>query len=208
MPKGIIVTGTGEVRAAPDIAVLTLGVENTARSVSEARALDAEAANTLISALLAAGMTRADIQTTQLSLTPQYDHRPEGPPVVAGYTASNTLRITIRDLSLAGAVVDAALEAAGDAGRLQGIQYSFANPEPLYAEARVKAGEDARRKAEALARGAGVKLGAVVSIVESVPAGRPEPRFREMAMMAAGTPVEPGQSAVSAAVTIQYAIKR
>ena len=206
--KGIVVTGTGEVSAAPDIATLTLGVETTAGTVAEAAAAQATAANRLIERLLSAGVARLDIQTAGLSVTPQWEHRPNGPAVISGYSASNTLRVTLRELSRAGEVIDAAVGAAGDAGRVQGIAYGFSNPAPLLEQARLAAAKDARAKARTLAEGAGVRLGKVLSVTEGAPAGdRPQPRFKEMALAAASTPVEPGSSSLSVAVTIRFGIR-
>jgi uncharacterized protein YggE len=106
-----------------------------------------------------------------------------------------------------GAHLDAAVRAAGDPGRLQGISYEFSNPGPLLEEARIAAAKDAHAKAKTLAAGASVRLGKVLSVTEVAASGdRPQPRMREMAMMAS-TPVEPGRASLSVAVTIRYAIK-
>jgi uncharacterized protein YggE len=208
LASGITVLGVGEVKATPDLAIVSLGVEASAPTVAAARDAGADAASKLIAAVKSNGVADADVQTTNLALNPQYEYANNSSPRVVGYTSVNTVRVTIKDLAVVGATIDAALTAAGDTGRLQGIQFGFADREPLLTEARKQAMDNARSRAEAFAEGAGVKVGDILSITET---STTTPLFSERlaaADFAASTPIEPGESASTVTVTVRYAIAR
>ncbi len=119
--RTITVVGTGEVRGTPDVADLVLGVSGRAGSAADAMARIADRAQKVIDALHDAGVSDDDIQTADLSVQPVYDDDGN----VKGYEASNTVSVRIRDLTKAGAVVDAAAAKAGDDIRVQGITFSI-----------------------------------------------------------------------------------
>lgn len=211
MAKGITVTGTGEVRAAPDIAVVELGAEVLAGTVIEARSGASEAVARLVASLKASGVSAADIRTARISIQPQQEYPPNAAPRLTGYLATNSLSVTLRDLEAIGATIDDAVTAAGDAGRIHGITFAFSNPGALTTEARTRAIADAAANAKTFAKAAGVKVGAVVSISETSPRGG-EPRLMMAMAMERGaakeTPIEAGELAVSVSVVVRYAIKR
>ena len=207
MKRTITVSGTGEVRAAPDLARLEIGVEATAATAKEARTVANSAAEALLAALRALSISDGDIATESLSVQPQYDYSGNGPRLT-GYLVANGFRVVVRDVERVGDVLDAALDAAGDAGRLRAIGFGLADTETMLARARILAMRDARKRALAFAAGAGVELGRLLSIDE---AGEPGPSPRMALKMeraaAGGTPVEVGESAVRAVVVARYAIK-
>ena len=207
MEKGIVVSGVGEVRAAPDILAVTIEVETRASTVAAARTANAEAAARLIASLKAEGVDQRDIQTANLSVRAEYDRPDSGNPRVSGYRVTNSLRVLLRDTEKAGAIIDAALDAAGDDGRLGGLRFDFSDPAPLYAQARIRACIDAREKALALASGMAVKLGKLVSVVENAAETQRQPSMLAAAMRMESLPVEAGESAVSVGVTAHFAIK-
>ena len=127
MKKGIVVSGVGEVRAAPDILAVTIDVETRASTVAAARTANAEAAARLIASLKAEGVDQRDIQTANLSVRAEYDRPDSGNPRVSGYRVTNSLRVLLRDTEKAGAAIDAALDAAGDDGRLGGLRFDFSD---------------------------------------------------------------------------------
>jgi uncharacterized protein YggE len=207
--RTITVTGTGEVKGVPDIARVELGAEAVRTSVAEARAAASEGAAKLIESLKANGVDAKDMQTSRVSIQPQHEYPPNEPPKLTGYLAQNTVRVSLRDLDAAGAVIDAAVAAAGDAGRLNGISFAFSNPDALAAEARRRAVAAALVNARTLAGAAGVKVGNVLTVDEAG-AGSPQPRMYAMrmeAMNAKDTPIEAGESSVTASVVVRYAIK-
>jgi len=205
--RTITVAGEGEARGKPDIARATLGVDATAGKVGAAL----QDANARMGALLAAvrraGVADKDIRTTDFSVYFEQDPpppRPENSARPSGrYHVRNAVEITIRELARASDVLDAALGAGGNAA--SGLSFAIGDPTPLRARAREDAVADARRRAEALARAAGVALGPVLSISEGASAGQ-RPMAARMMSMSAGPPVEAGELAESAQVEIVYEI--
>lgn len=208
MTRSITVTGSGEARGVPDTATLSIGVEAVAPGASVARTLANEAAGRLLGAVRANGIDAADIGTEGISVRPKYDHS-GNESRLTGYLVSNRFRVVVRDVQRVGEVLDAALDGAGDAGRLEDISFGFSSPEDLLARARILAVRDARRRALAFAAGAGVELGALLRIDEvadSAPAPRMAMKLERAA--AAATPVEAGEHSVRATVSVKYAIAK
>jgi uncharacterized protein YggE len=200
--RTITVVGTGEVRGTPDVADLVLGVSGRAGSAAEVMARISDRAQKVIDALHDAGVSDEDIQTADLSVQPVVDDDGK----VTGYEASNTVSVHIRDLSQAGAIVDAAAAKAGDDIRVQGITFSIDDDSALLAAARTKATKRARAQAEQLASGADVEVGDVRSITEAA-SSTPLAYSADAAAKAAGTPVMPGSETLSVQATVVFAIR-
>lgn len=205
----ISVSGTGEARAEPDIATLTLGVETRAETVAAARADAARAADAVIAALRDGGVAEADIRTTYFSIGAVYDYSGER-PVIDGYSVSNTVTVTVRDIDATGALIDAAAAAGGDATRFNDISFGYDDPAEYTRVARELAVEDARDKAEQLAELTGVTLGQPISISETSWAAPVSVRVTEEAVAfadSAGTSISPGTSGISVTVDVVWAIE-
>jgi uncharacterized protein YggE len=209
----ITVTGEGEVKVEPDLAIVTVGVAQTGATSNEALA----AANSVLAAVSAAvraqGVQDRDIQTSGLSLQPVYRSQQRGgdqPPEIVGYRASNNLTITVRTISQAGPVLDAAV--AAGANSIGGIRFSVADVETPRRQALANATADAEAKARAIASAAGVSLAGVLSIVESsVSTPRPAADTALRAVPApaegfAATPVETGELVIRARLQASYRI--
>lgn len=207
--RTLVVTGTGEATAAPDMALLSVGVETRGQSAAAALKENATRMNATIARLKARGVAEKDMQTSSLSVGPQYRYDNSGnPPQIVGYQATNMLNVKLRDLSAAGSIID---EAVGDgANSLGGLSFTFSDTGPLEDAAREAAVADAKAKAQLLARSAGVALGPVLQIQDGFAAPPiPGPIYdvRAMAAEAKSTPVSAGESAVSANVTLIYEIR-
>ena len=201
----VTVTGNGKVERAADLALATFVVEATRPTAADARSTAATAAATVLDALAAAGVARDDLRTAGLDLAANWEHE-DNRAVRRGFTVTNRIGATVRDLELVGRVLDAGLE-AGATG-LDGVQFLLGDPAPAAEEARRLAVADARARATTIAQAAGLPLGRLLSIVEGVPLPSPMPR-REMRMAAfaaadAATPVLPGRIEVTVAVTAQW----
>ncbi len=197
--RTITVTGEGTVKAKPDRAGFSFGVDSRAATASEASAENARAMRRLIAALKAAGIDDEHIQTQQVSVWPQTD----GDGKVTGYTANGSVsaETTIAD---AGAVVDAATGAG--ANTVSGPSLTLSDSNAQEAQALKNAVADARRKAVALADASNANLGEVVKIVEGA-AVQPIPMFeRAAAAKDAGTPIEPGTVDTTASVTVTFSM--
>ena len=202
----ITVTGTGRASVRPDLADLRLGVTITAPSVESARAATSSTLAAVMARLKATGIEDRDLQTSVVSVSPQYDYSREGaPPRLAGYTFSNLVDAVIRDIERVGEAIDAALTAG--ATNVDRIAFRAADQSAAEREAREAAVTDARAKAETYAAAAGVSIAGVAAIAESgAPIPYPTPIAERMAFAAqdASTPIEPGMNEVTATVTIAY----
>jgi len=202
----ISVSGTGRVLLTPDIADLRLGVTTTAKTVEEARAANATLMTAVISALKGLGIADRDVQTTTLSLGPVYDYSTNtNPPRLTGYTLTNVVAVTIRDLEVAGAVIDGTM--AAGATTLDSITFRVADQTTAEKEAREAAMREARAKAETLAAAAGVSIDSVASISETVtPIPYPVYYGNAAVLRDAATPVEAGTNEVSVTIAVVYVI--
>jgi uncharacterized protein len=207
-PGTITVTGTGRASVQPDLADLRLGVTITAPTVESARSANSSTLAAVIARLKALGIEDRDLQTSIVSVSPQYDYSREGePPRLAAYTFSNLVAAVVRDIERVGEAIDAALTAG--ATNVDRIAFRVADQSRAEREAREAAVADARLKAETFAAAAGVRIDGVAAIVESgTPIPFPAPFAERMAFTAndASTPIEPGTNEVTATVSIVYRI--
>ena len=201
MTRTISVTGTGTVQAAPDMATLMIGVTTQADTAAAALTANSTATDAVIARLTASGIEARDMQTSNLSINPNWTGYDSSTPAISGYVASNMLTVRVRKLDTTGAVLDAAV--ADGANTLNGLVFGMADPEPAYNEARKAAVADARAKAELLAEAAGVKLGMVTAISDSGAMVDPAPMYKADAGSA---PVVGGELGLVANVSITWAI--
>jgi uncharacterized protein YggE len=195
----ITVTGTGTVQAAPDLATLMIGVTTDGATAAEALAANSASVEAVIARLTASGIEPRDMQTSNLSINPNWTSNDSGSSSVSGYVATNLLTVRVRKLDGLGAVLDASV--AEGANTLNGLTFGLAAPEPALNEARKAAVADARAKAELLVAAAGLKLGRIVTISENGAWTDPQPMFRASA---AAVPVAGGELGLTANVTVQY----
>jgi hypothetical protein len=207
IPRTISLTGHGEVRVAPDMASVTIGVASQADTAQEALAANTAAMNAVMNALKAAGIAARDIQTSNFSVQPRYDYDNAQPPRLAGYDVSNTVNVTVRDLASLGGLLDRMVQAGSN--QIHGIAFEVSKPELAQDNARNSAVADAKRKAALYAQALSVQLGDVLSVSEQVP-GPPIPVLRQpmrAEAVAADVPVSPGEQKLSVDVTIVWEIK-
>jgi uncharacterized protein len=200
----ITVTGTGTVSGTPDQLVLSMGVQTSAPSVSTAIQEANQAARRVIGSLKAGGVRAADIQTSGLSIQPNYDSSGQVP---IGYGVSEQLTATLRDLARAGTQIQAAVRAGGNATTVNGVSLNLTDTSKLLARARAAAIADAQAKASQFARALGRPLGNVLSVSDQSP--MPSPIFAaglSAARPAASVPIQPGRQQVSVQITVVYAI--
>ena len=162
----INVQGEGRASVAPDLATVSLGVTTQAPTAAQAMSDNATRQTAIIEALRAQGLAPADLQTQGLSLSPLQDYSREGqPPVITGYQAQNIVTARVRDLTRLGPMLDA-MVAAG-ATDVQGISFSREDAAETEDRARTEAVAEARRRAEVIARAAGMELGPLVSLTDT-----------------------------------------
>lgn len=205
----ISVTAQGHAEAVPDLATISLGVTTQGETAGAAMDANSAALAAVVTRLKAAGVADRDVQTSNLSLNPNWQQN-DGTqaPKIAGYVAMNVLTVRVRALGTLGEVLDAVI--TDGANTLNGISFGLDDPEPALDRARVAAVKAARARAELLVGAAGLTLGRVVSISEAggyVPPG-PMPMYRMEADMAAAVPVEGGEVGLTASVTMVFEIQQ
>jgi uncharacterized protein len=198
----ITVTGTGTVTGTPNQLTLDMGVQVNGASVDSALQQASQAARQVTDALRHQGVAAADIQTSGLSVQPDYA---SGSQVPDGYQASESLAATLVQMAAAGAQIQAAVHAGGNAATVDDISLNLADTSGLLATARTRAVADARVKAAQYARALGQPLGPVLSISDQTPA--PVLPFPNAAAgRAASVPISPGSQQLSVSVTVVYAL--
>jgi len=208
-PQGLSVSGEGRASAAPDVAVLGLGVSAKASTVGAANSQAQEAMTALLDSLEANGVQEKDIQTTSFSIQPEYDYRNDE-QILTGYRVGHKLQVKVRDIDRAGEVIDDAVQAGGDLLQVQSISFIIDDTTALSSQARQKAMADAQAKAEELASLAGVTLGDPTYITESTSTPYAQSYYdRGMAYSAEAAPVteiSAGELEVVVYVNITYGI--
>jgi uncharacterized protein YggE len=159
----ITVSSTATVKAAPDEAVVSLGVRSESPDSAAAFAQNARDMQAVLGAVGAAGIDERDIQTTNVSLA-QRVTKHKTPNEQRVFVASNSIQVTIRDLSSVGSVIDAAVRAGADA--VNDIRFQLSDPNSIRTDALTRAVTGARSKAEALATAADAQIVRVVTIDE------------------------------------------
>ncbi|MBI2849308.1 MAG: SIMPL domain-containing protein [Chloroflexi bacterium] len=203
-PTGINVQGEGSVKIKPDTAMLRLGVQLKADTAERAQNEAASRMDAMVQKLATMGVPKDAIKTISFSLYPDYSG---GGNILTGFSVRNIVSFTSRDIDKVGAMLDAAV--AAGANSIQQVAFTINDPEPAKVQARELAMTDARRKAEQLARLAGVRLGKAIYISDSTTSPVPMLRgFYEAAPMPAiTTPISPGEMEVQVRVQIVYDIE-
>ena len=158
------VTGSGTVLVESDLAIVTVGVQETSKDVLEAQSTVNEKIAAIKQALLDAGVEESSINTDSINIYANYDYS-DNTEVIVGYTANNSLSVRTTDIDNVGALIDAAF--AAGANTLDNVQFTVQDDSEAREQALTKAVEDARRKADVLAAAAGMQVAAIESIAES-----------------------------------------
>jgi uncharacterized protein YggE len=187
------VSGEGRVAAAPDMALLGVGVSTKEDTVAAANSAVQAAMDRLLSSLEADGIVEKDIQTSQFSISPEYDYQ-FSEPRLTGYRVTHMLQVKVRNIDRAGEVIDDAVEAAGDLVQVGSITLTIDDTSALAKRARELAMADAKAKAEELAQLADVELGKPISISESSYTPSP-PVYYDRAV--GGEELAPAQTSIS-----------
>ncbi|MBE7185825.1 MAG: SIMPL domain-containing protein [Methylobacterium mesophilicum] len=212
-PPSIVVTGEGEATLAPDIAEVSLAVSREAPTAREALTQNSTAMAEVIKALKDMGIESRDLQTSGVQVSARYDYisKPDNTQEsrLRGYDVTNTLNIRVRDVGKTGEVIDRAVSLGVNEGG--NISFTNENPKPAMTDARKKAVADAMDKARTLAEAAGVKLGRVMEISDTVVGEPPRPMlakaFAARDAAPAPAPVEAGENAYRVQVNMTFALE-
>lgn len=195
-PEPFSVSASGKVTAVPDIAQVNLGFSTSGSTVSQVQNQANKTMNDISNAIKKLGISEKDIQTSNYNLRPDAEKHT--------YIIDINLEVKVRDFDKINQVIDAAT--ANGANQIGGLNFTLDDAEKFRSSARKIAIENAKKKASQIASDAGIKLGKLINVIES---SNDVPRVYMMdKAMGAGSPtgtvIEPGQSEISSAVTLQY----
>ena len=201
------INATGEVTRVPDLAIISAGVVTRAPTASSAIQQAATRMARVRETLRQAGIADRDIQTSNISLNPQYTYVNNQPPKLNGYSASNQLNVRFRDIANTGKILDALV--AEGANQINGPNLTIDKPEAALDEARAKAVAIGRARADLYARALGMRVVRVVSVSESGGYAPPPPMPMMMAerSQAADSKIDPGEQKLQVTVSMTFELQ-
>ena len=202
------VSAEGKSTGRPDMATLNLGVTTEAPTAQAAMQANATRMTALIAALRRAGIAERDIQTSNISVNPQQVYQEGQPPRITGYQATNTVTAKVRTIANTGRVIDAAVAVGGNT--INGVYFSYQDPDAQLDAARRDAIGEARRRADLYASALNMHVVRIVAVSEgggySPPV--PMPMFARDAVAAqAPTPVQPGEVDTTVNVSVTFELR-
>lgn len=202
------VSARADASRVPDVASLSTGVVTQAADANAALKANSAQMAKVVATIKAAGIAERDIQTSGISIHPQYRYAENQPPAITGYQASNTVNIKVRDIGKLGEVLDALVSSG--ANQVNGPNFEIDEPEAVYDEARQSALKQAQARAEMYAKSLGLRVRRIVSISEGGGFQPPVPMMKAMAMDARmeSAPVAPGETTLSANLDVVFELGR
>ena len=209
-PATITIGGTGTAYVAPDTAEITVGVVTEEADAARTHAENAAQTARVHNAVRALGVADRDIQTVHYDFSQRYDMRDGSRSEVIGYTAQNSVVITVRDLNNVGKIIDAAL--ANGANRIDSLNFTASDTSAAKNEALTDAVHGAKEKAQAVASALGVRLVRIANVYADTQADMPRnenymPMMMAKGASAAATPIAPGELSVAATVNVTYVVE-
>lgn len=204
--RTINVSGTGTVNASPDIAYITLGVVVENKDAKVAQQDNAKAMDKIVDTIKGTGIKSEDIKTVNYSISPKYDYNKDtGESKINGYSVSNSVQVTVRDITKAGSIID--IGANSGVNITSNISFGISDYDKYYSQALKKAIDGAKLKAETMAGSFSIKLGTPVTINENG-GYNPTPIYNGYSVKAdaamASTPIQAGTMEISANVSLVY----
>jgi uncharacterized protein YggE len=195
----VTATGRGTVSATPDQVKIQASVTTEGPNAAEATSKNATIMTGLLEALRKLLGTNADIKTVNFNVYPVQRSAPNQAPAITGYTATNSVEVTLTGTSMVGSVIDVAT--ASGATSIGALQFSLKDPDPVRLQALRLATQQAKSHADAIAAGVGRTAGNIISIQESAPEVIPVNRVATAAIST--TPFLPGPIEIQATVVLQ-----
>lgn len=202
------VNAEGMVSGRPDMATINLGVQTEGQTAQAALQENARRMASLTQALRRAGVAERDIQTSNVSVWPQQQHRNNEPPLITGYQANNSVTARVRNIDNTGRVIDAAVAAGGNT--VNGVSFSYQDPDMQLDAARREAIAEARRRAELYANALGMRVVRVIAVQEAGAYAPPVPMpmaARMEGMDAANTAISPGEIETRVTVNVTFELR-
>jgi uncharacterized protein YggE len=206
-PRLRVVRASAEAVAAsaPDRARIDIGVVTEAATAEEAAAKNAGQSAAVIAKYKPLVGAAGTLETVNYTLEPNYVYQPNQPPKIRGYRASNTVEVTMDDVTKVGRVIDAAAEAGSN--EIRSVRFELKDDSELRRKALALAAKRARANAEAIAAALGLRVTGVAEAESGEAAPRPVRMMATMAMKTE-TPVEAGEIEVQATVTVALEVEK
>jgi uncharacterized protein YggE len=201
-PRQVTVIGEGKVDGTPDTLTVSLSIAATAPDAVGASNQTSSRANAVTDALVGQGIDRKDISTTTVTLQPQYGGSDN--TTIVGYQSSNSIDVKLRKIETGPQVLGVITTTGGDATRINSVTYSIEDDSQLIKDARSRAFDDAKNRAQQYAELSGLDLGKVLSISETGGATPPPPSPVRYDVAAEAAPLSPGQQTVGFSVTVVW----
>jgi len=203
----VTASGHGEARITPDRATLSIGVETKGATAAQASAENARKQRAVVDAIKSLGVADAQISTVDYSVYPEQSmptDKSGGVPRIIGYTVTNTVRIDVQRVDQVGALIDAALGKGANA--INSLSFFSSDEDEARRSALTAAVQRARGDAEAMAKGAGGRLGDLIEVTSQIGTGPVQPFATRMSLQASATPINPGSQTVSAEVLARWQV--
>lgn len=203
------ISATGESTRVPDVAIISAGVVTRAPTAGAAIQQNSARMDRVLAALKRAGVEDRDVQTSSISLNPEYRYQENRPPELVAYSASNQVSIRFRDIRNSGKILDALV--AEGANQINGPTLTIDKPEAALDEARVNAVANGRARADLYARALGKRVSRLVSVSEGGGNYYPPPPMpmaeRSMAVQAADTKIVAGEQKLQVTVSMVFELQ-
>ena len=201
------ISATGEVTRIPNVAIIAAGVVSRAATATGAIEDSAKRMENVLAALKRTGVAARDIQTSNVSLNPEYRYPENQSPQLVGYTASNNVTVRFRAIRRSGRILDVLVTEG--ANQINGPSLTVDSPETALDEARAKAIAIGRARAELYARSMGMRVARVVAINESGGSYPPPPMpmYARAEMAQAKTVIEPGEQKLQVNLNMTFELQ-
>ncbi len=198
------VTGEGAITVVPDQVTVNVRVENTGKNPSVVKQENDRTVNNVLEFVKKMNIDSKHVKTEYVRLSKNYEHNTK----TYNYAANQSISIQLNDLSKYDDLMNGLLETG--INRIDGVQFQSSNREALEAQARIKAVEDAKMKAESYAKVLDQTIGKAVSISEFQPSSEPRPMYRSMAMEADSSggqeTLAPGELEIRVRINVSFVL--
>lgn len=207
--KTITASGQGGIKVTPDVAYVNIGVVSENKELTKAQDDNKTKMNAVMKSLTDLGIKKEEIKTTNYYVSPKYDwNQSTGKSVIIGYTVTNTVEVTINDISKAGVILDKVVSTGSN--NVSGLRFGLKDETALYNQALELAVKDAKSKAEAMGKGLGITNLEPFKISEI--SNRYQPMYAQKEMMVMDsvnsvTPISEGELEVTASVSVDFKFK-
>lgn len=206
----MMVTETGKATVVPDIAKVTIGIEEQGQTLKQVQNSVNTKSKTLTDSFKKLGIDEKDIKTTNYNVYPEYDYQIT-PYRINGYRISTNYEVKITDFEIVNEVLTIATQNGANVIGNISFEVNEKTKEEYTQKAREEAVKLAKNKAEGLAKAAGITLGRIINVTESQGFNDyPRPIMYDKTVSIGAAPetanITPGETEISVTVTLSYSL--